>query len=79
MIWRGFWLAPFGDFMAKDNRQILSAVRFGGKLYKDGMEDELQTDLSREEIQRLLDRGAIAGDFKGTGKPKAETDEKPKK
>jgi hypothetical protein len=57
--------------MAKDNRKINSAVRFGGVLYKEGMEDELEAAMTAEQITRLTERGAIEGSFKGAAKATA--------
>lgn len=49
--------------MAKDNRNILSAVRFKGTVYKPGMEDELSAAMNQGQLDRLMDRGALGGDF----------------
>lgn len=51
--------------MAKDNRTIHSHIRHGGKVYKPGMEDDLEAAVSSAGIQRLIEKGAISGDFKG--------------
>jgi hypothetical protein len=51
--------------MAKDNRTIHSHIRHGGKIYKPGMEDDLEAAVSSAGIERLIEKGAISGDFKG--------------
>jgi hypothetical protein len=40
--------------MAKDNRTIHSHIRHGGKVYKPGMEDDLEAAVSSAGIQRLI-------------------------
>ncbi len=50
--------------MPKDNRTILNGVRVGAKVFTDGMEDELAAALDQKQLDRLIDKGHIAGDFK---------------
>lgn len=49
--------------MAKDNREIRSGVRIGKKVFTEGMEDDLAAALSAAQLERLLEKGVIAGDF----------------
>lgn len=56
--------------MAKDNRTILSGIRVGSDVFTDGAEDELAAVLSPADGKRLLEAGAIAGDWDfGGSKP----------
>ncbi len=63
--------------MAKDNRIILRAPRIHGRLVKD--EDEIEELLSPEQGQRLLDSGALVGDwnFQAVGEEPKQTTDKP--
>lgn len=63
--------------MGKDNRQILSAVRVGGTVYKPGMEDELSAAMNQGQLDRLMDKGALGGDFtsKAAAEAKPETED----
>jgi len=47
--------------MAKETRKIFNAVRIGGTVYFEGMEDELQAALSNKSIRRLTAKGQIEG------------------
>lgn len=61
--------------MAKDNKTILSSVRFGrDKVFHPGMEDELAKAASAEQIQRLSEKGSITG-FTTAKEPEAKTEE----
>lgn len=51
--------------MAKDNRKIHSGIRHEGTTYKAGMEDELSEVMSQKQLDRLADRGAVSGNWKG--------------
>lgn len=63
--------------MPKDNRLILNGVRVGNTVYTEGQEDELSGALTQAELDRLMDSGALGGDFVSTLKPaKTETAEK---
>lgn len=50
--------------MPKDNRLILSGIRVGDTVYVEGQEDELSAALSQEQLDRLMDKGALGGDWK---------------
>jgi hypothetical protein len=55
--------------MAKDNREILSTVRVGrDQMFGAGQEDELAAALSKEDGERLIEAGALQGDWSFTGK-----------
>lgn len=59
--------------MAKENKKIISAVRYKGTVYKEGMEDELAS--SGADLKRLADKGAISGfDTKSKAKEEAPTE-----
>lgn len=60
--------------MPKDNRKIHSAVRHGGKPYKDGMEDELAAVMGEDQLQRLAEKGAISGNWGLPGEAVTETE-----
>lgn len=47
--------------MPKENRKINHGVRIGVKVYTEGMEDELASVLSKNDIQRLTDKGSLEG------------------
>lgn len=49
--------------MAKDNREILSGVRIGNDVYLPGQEDEVASRLSPKDGERLIEAGALAGDW----------------
>jgi len=49
--------------MSKDNRKIIGAVRFGGKVYRTGDEDALQAAASDGQLKRLYEKGVIEGGF----------------
>jgi hypothetical protein len=49
--------------MAKDDRRIHSGVRLDGTTYVTGMEDELAAICDKEQINYLLDQGAISGNW----------------
>jgi hypothetical protein len=51
--------------MANSSRKILRGVRFGGKTYIAGMEDELAKVLPADEAKRLTKKGHIEGKFSG--------------
>lgn len=57
--------------MAKDNRKIHNGVRHNGTTYTDGMEDELAEAVSSEQLERLVEKGAISGNWGGSAKAKA--------
>jgi hypothetical protein len=51
--------------MPKDNRKILSGVRVSGKgVFAEGQEDELAAAVSQDQLDRLTEKRAIAGDWK---------------
>jgi hypothetical protein len=52
--------------MAKDNRKIHSGVRHKGTTYTDGMEDELAAAVSGKQLERLIERGAISGNWQSS-------------
>lgn len=62
--------------MAKDNREIVHGIRAmkpreGGRLpqsitYASGMEDELAANFSQAELNEMLKRGDITGNWKST-------------
>lgn len=62
--------------MAKDNREIVHGIRAlkpreGGRLpqsitYSSGMEDELAAAYSQAELNAMLERGDITGNWKST-------------
>jgi hypothetical protein len=60
--------------MSKDNRTIHNNVRIGSTVYGPGQEDELEKALSKPDLQRLTEQGAIEG-FKGTKAPAEDTAE----
>jgi pyruvate dehydrogenase complex dehydrogenase (E1) component len=63
--------------MPRDNRTIVSAVRHKGEVYGPGREDELEELLDKEGIDRLVDNGAITGDWGTAASRRAATsDEK---
>lgn len=75
--------------MAKDNREILHGIRMpiskdasGGerlaKLYKPGMEDELASALSQEQLDAAVERGDLSGDWKHISAKKVEKADKEK-
>lgn len=47
--------------MANSSRKILHGVRFEGKTYAPGMEDELAGVLPSNEAERLVARGHLEG------------------
>jgi hypothetical protein len=52
--------------MAKQKPQIVGAVRIGGVVYREGMEDELgkalrENKASEADVTRLIKKGVIAG------------------
>lgn len=47
----------------KDNREIIRGVRIGGVVYDSGKEDELAEALDKSQLQALLEKGAITGDW----------------
>ena len=52
--------------MAKNKPQIVGAVRVGGEVFTEGMEQELEKALqksgaSAESVRRLVEKGVIAG------------------
>lgn len=55
--------------MAKDNRKIHSGVRLGGTTYTDGMEDELAGAASAKQLKRLVEKGAISGEWSSSAAP----------
>lgn len=59
--------------MAKDNRKILRGVVLPGvkEAFAEGKEDELEALLTQEQIERLKEKGAIEGDWKGKGTVRA--------
>lgn len=60
----------------KDNRVIKEGVWVGGTLYaKDGDEDALAAALTQDQLDRLVESGALVGDWKAIKKP-AEKPEK---
>lgn len=56
-------------------RQILNGVRAGAVKYLPGDEAALAEVATPEQILRLLDKGAIAGDW---GQPKKEPEDEPR-
>jgi hypothetical protein len=65
--------------MPKDSRTILSGVRVGKQVFTDGMEDELSAALDQSALDRLTEKGAIAGDFKASKAVKPEAEPKSEK
>lgn len=57
--------APPYKYM-KDNRKIMNGVRVGKTVFTEGMEDELTDALSQTELDRLMDKGHLAGDWRTT-------------
>jgi len=55
--------------MAKDNREVLSAVRIGNDVFTAGQEDEIAAALTPENGARLVEADALRGDWEFTGKP----------
>lgn len=49
--------------MANSSRKILRGVRWDGKTYTAGLEDELAKVLKPEAAQRLLQKGHIQGSW----------------
>lgn len=47
--------------MSKDTKEIIGSVRIGGTVYQAGQEDELAAVLSSAQIDRLTEKGVIAG------------------
>lgn len=51
-----------------DNRVIRSAIAMpDGQVYGPGREDELEKVMTKEQLKRFTDEGAIEGDFKASG------------
>ena len=59
----------------KDNRAIKSLVRLGGQKFPAGQEDELAAAATQEQLDYLLERGAIEGTWKSTLKSVGKTKE----
>ena len=60
--------------MAKSDRVIKRGVRVDGKMYKAGQEDELGEVLPQDESDRLVEKGYLEGNWKGTGKGAAKVE-----
>lgn len=62
----------------KSDRVINRGVVIGGKTYTPGQEDELAEVLPQDEADRLVEKGYLEGNWKGSGK-KAEPAKKAEK
>jgi hypothetical protein len=49
--------------MARDNRNIVRAIRDGDKRYKSGQEDEVAKRYSKADIARFVKNGSLEGDW----------------
>lgn len=69
--------------MAKDNREIVRGISIPvakdatgadkhSKLFTSGMEDELASALSQEQLNAAVERGDLSGDWKAISPKKAE-------
>lgn len=60
---------------AKDENapRIVGGVSQNGRVYKAGDEDALAAKLSQENLDRLVDKGALAGKWKSTVSAEAVT------
>lgn len=63
--------------MANSDRKIVRGVTLGNTTYVPGMEDELDSLLSGEEVKRLSGKGYLEGKWSG-GAAESEPDEKGK-
>jgi hypothetical protein len=63
----------------KSDRVIVRGVRVGGATYAEGQEDELAEVLPQDEADRLVEKGYLTGNWKGSGKKAEPTKTDPAK